>query len=317
MIICKDNPQCPNECSLTLTSVPNVFKFVLLIILLLCNGKMGKLVNALLKGWSLIFYGTATPIDKNDPISVQIPPMQQHSMNNYPIIVLSKPNGGKANRKQHQQQKGVSTAPFVLVSPRKNQKNSKNNGGKNWKRTTTVKPTQTNQSTTPYYYIDRSRKMETFWKVPVTTPKPLQQNNNNVYQKVEKFVYDKLPIKAPKQVKENAFTTSDNNFDRNENNPSPTSNPNIPKLFQKYEKVQEIYPEFHPYDGPKYATRGPFALSINGNGKPSRENSKSFFFGDTQQYSGSTAQKKSSLALTSQQLRTSNSRIPIQSNVKG
>lgn len=273
-------------------------------------------MNALLKGWSLIFYGTATPIDKNDPVSVQVVPSQQHSMNNYPIIVLSKPNGGKGNRKQHQQ-KGVSTAPFVLVSPRKNQKNQKNNSGKNWKRTTTVKPIQTNQSTTPYYYVDRNRKLETFWKVPATTPKPLQIGNN-VYQKGDKFVYDKLPIKAPKQVKENAFTTAD--FDRNEKiHPPPTSNPNIPKLFQKYEKVQEIYPEFHPYDGPKYqsVTRGPFAVSINGNGKPSRENSKSFFFGDTQQYPASTAQKKSSLALTSQQLRTSNARIPNQSNVKG
>lgn len=268
----------------------------------------------MLKGWSLIFYGTATPIDKNDPVSIQIVPPQQHSMNNYPIIVLSKPNGGKGNRKQHQQ-KGVSTPPFVLVSPRKNQKNSKNNSGKNWKRTTTIKPMQVNQSTTPYYYVDRSRKFETFWKVPATTPKPLQQINNNVYQKGDKFVYDKIPIKAPKQVKENAFTTSD--FDRSVFLPSPTSNPNIPKLFQKYEKVQEIYPEFHPYDGPKFPTRGPFALSINGNGKPSRENSKSFFFGDTQQYSASTAQKKSSLALTSQQLRTSNSRIPVQSKVKG
>lgn len=269
----------------------------------------------MLKGWSLIFYGTTTPIDKNDPVSVQIVPLQPNSMNNYPIIVLSKPNG-KGNRKQHQQ-KGVSTPPFVLVSPRKNQKNSKNNSGKNWKRTTTVKPMQVNQSTTPYYYIDRSRKYETFWKVPATTPKPLLQTNNNVYQKGEKFVYDKIPIKAPKQVKENAFTTSDNNFDRNEKNPLPTSNPNIPKLFQKYEKVQEIYPEFHPYDGPKYPTRGPFALSINGNGKPSRENSKSFFFGDTQQYPASTAQKKSSMAMTSQQLRKTDARLPNQSNVRG
>lgn len=264
----------------------------------------------------MIFYGTAAPIDKNDPVSVQIVPFQQHAMNNYPIIVLSKANGGKGNRKQHQQQKGVSTAPFVMVSPRKNQNKSKNNsGGKNGKRTTTARPMFANQSSTPYYYIDRSRKMETFWRVPATTPRPQHQANNNVYQKGEKFVYDKIAIKAPKQVKENAFTTADNNLNKSEKNPPPTSNPNIPKLFQKYEKVQEIYPEFHPYDGPKYATRSPFALSINGNGKPSRENSKSFFFGDTQQYSASAAQKKSSL--TSQQMRTSNSRIPVQSNVKG
>ncbi|XP_055326516.1 furin-like protease 1 [Sitodiplosis mosellana] len=53
-----------------------------------------------------------------------------------------------------------------------------------------------------------------------------------------------------------------------------TSNPNIPKLFQRYEKIQEFYPEFHPYvSQPKAAS----SISANGGTvavKPSRDGSK-------------------------------------------
>lgn len=54
-----------------------------------------------------------------------------------------------------------------------------------------------------------------------------------------------------------------------------TSNPNIPKLFQQYEKIQEFYPEFHPYVGS--AAKSPTRLPSSSNGsKPSRDGSRNY-----------------------------------------
>lgn len=81
--------------------------------------------------------------------------------------------------------------------------------------------------------------------------------------------YEKLSGKAPKQIKETST-------------PSP-----MLKMFERYEKIQEIYPQLKPYrgdsDNPTY-----FTVS---NAKPSRENSKSSSF-------VSTPQKKDERQLT-------------------
>lgn len=300
--------------------------------------------HALLKGWSLIFYGTTLPIDKDDPISIRLVPNSSLNQNNYPVIMISKPsnnnaNGGKNNRKQQQQQKLQSLPPFVLhPPPRKNSnKTPKNSTGKYPKNQRSTTPRPFSMSTINMFApLDKTQKyglsaLEASLKQNTTRPKLMlgNNNNNNVDTTGDKYMYDKLPIKAPKQVKqENApdggytpsVTTSTTgtvilNMDYWT---MPTSNPNIPKLFQKYEKIQEVYPEFHPYVGPKNPTRSPYLASvpISSHGKPSRENAKSLSFADLQQYSGAASKKSASLPF-SQQMSNPNSRfLTAQSNGK-
>jgi lysyl-tRNA synthetase class I len=66
-------------------------------------------------------------------------------------------------------------------------------------------------------------------------------------------------------VKENAYTMR----------PSPTSqstvNPSILKMFERYEKIEEFFPELEPHR----ENNNPVYFTVS-NGKPSRENSKSF-----------------------------------------
>lgn len=146
-------------------------------------------------------------------------------------------------------------------------------------------------------------------------------NNNVDNKDGEKTVYIKSPVKAPKQIKEiitassslsTRIDTSNESIGITSKNSangsvikspsqkittttaSPfdahvelvdsfqyTSNPNIPKLFQRYEKIQEFYPEFHPYVSlPKASS------SISSNGgtiavKPSRDGSKYNHFSST------------------------------------
>lgn len=109
----------------------------------------------MLKGWSLIFYGTTQPIMKNDPISVPLP-----SVTNYPSNVSpSKSPGGKGSRKQQQQQQQQKVAPFIILTPpRKGGKaGQKNASGKNGKQkqqqTTTRAPATT-------LYFNNGRKYE-------------------------------------------------------------------------------------------------------------------------------------------------------------
>lgn len=97
-----------------------------------------------------------------------------------------------------------------------------------------------------------------------------KSNNNLLPSKSEKLepansnIFEKSPGKAPKQVKEGPYTTPT----PHDNRPTQMS---MSKMFERYEKIEQIYPELKPYrDNPAYFT------VTNGNGKPSRENSKSF-----------------------------------------
>lgn len=324
--------------------------------------------HSMLKGWSLIFYGTTLPIDKHDPISVRLEPNSSLNQNKYPVIVLSKQGTGsnsKSNRKQQ------TMPPYVIVPPtqttllpptqtsRKNGKNKKN------QRTTTSIPSVSTLYRVGYVNIsppDQSKKMSLnsyLASLKATTAKALL---NNVDTTGDKYAYDKLPIKQPKQVKDYGTPSSSSSSTQTATTTKSTttsaaasasntawlnidywtmatSNPNIPELFQRYEKIQEVYPEFHPYIGGKNApTRSPpFSSSFfsgggaggglivggggSSNGKPSRENAKSQFFADHQQYVPSSASiaatsKKSAAASLSQ--HNPNSRIlTAQSNGKG
>lgn len=282
--------------------------------------------HAFLKGWSLIFYGSKQPIDKNDPVSVPLIPLNTlyntPNTNNQPANV-TKGNAGKGNRKQQQsqqqQQQKSSQSNGSQSSGRKNGKtNGKNQNGKNWKqRLTSPRPqttTTSNKDRNKYeplngiLFINNKTTTTT-----TTTVRPIKLSNNNVDNKDgEKTVYIKSPVKAPKQIKEiiTASSSISTRIDasnesigtpKNSANgsviksPPPkitttaspfdahvelvgsfqyTSNPNIPKLFQRYEKIQEFYPEFHPYVSlPKASS----SISANGGtvaGKPSRDGSK-------------------------------------------
>ncbi|XP_031635656.1 furin-like protease 1 isoform X1 [Contarinia nasturtii] len=274
-----------------------------------------------LKGWSLIFYGSKQPIDKNDPVSVPLLPLNTlyntPNTNNQAANVTKGNNGGKGNRKQQQQQQHQQKSSQSNGSQSTGRKNGKTNGknqnGKNWKpRLTSPRPTLTTLSNKnrnkfePMNGIAFTNKI-----IATTTIRPIKLSNNNVDNKDgEKTVYIKSPVKAPKQIKEIITVISTRLDDGNESistvksttsasvaksnvaritTASPldahfelvgsfqyTSNPNIPKLFQRYEKIQEFYPEFHPYVGLPKASSSVSSSSGGGSVavKPSRDGSK-------------------------------------------
>lgn len=285
--------------------------------------------HAALRGWSLIFYGSKQPIDRNDPVSVPLIPLNilhNTSTVSSQATNVTKGNGAKGNRKQQQhqqqqsqqQQQKSSQLNASQSSGRKNSKtNGKNANGKNWKQRLTSPRPQTTLLNKDSNKLDRINGIANTNKTAKTTVRPKKLSNNNVDNNkgADKTVYAKSPIKAPKQVKEiismaasNGNIHDDTNIhERNDfGNTSTsmlaqntiqsttttaaptassfdthvelvanfqyTSNPNIPKLFQRYEKIQEFYPEFHPYVGlPKASS------SISGSaiaGKPSRDGSK-------------------------------------------
>lgn len=255
--------------------------------------------HSTLKDWSLIFYGTTAPIDRNDPVSYRTTPTQSSlssisvsSINNYSN--LNKPTI-KHNRKQQQQQQSV-ISPFGIVTPKKNSK--KNNYGKNKNnRTTTVRPSIST------VFIGKQK---------LTTLRPKQPQQNNFGNRGDKYhtsnnnFNEKIGIKAPKQIKENLLTTQMTHVELIDDLAS--TNMRKAKLLQQYQKIQQIFPELQP------------VLTSSNGGKPSRENSKIIYFPEPDFFSSSVSTKKSespSLS-TLTQIRTQNTRIsPPQPNGKG
>lgn len=255
--------------------------------------------HAALKGWSLIFYGTKTPIDKNDPISVRPSQQSPISLNNYPPINgVSRQSGGNKNNNRKQPGGGGGGGNVASTGTRKNGKGSKNagkgGGGKN-NRTTTPRPNFTTlfgrrkETKKPDFggYTLSGRQQTT--QRPKLHQQTQMQPGNVLAKKGEKMhgslstIQEKVAVKAPKQVKENLFGNS------SLIELIPTVHPRIPNVFQKYQKVQKIYPELHPYTGPNVTPKyTPYQSGISngynsgggGSGKPSRENSKIIFFPD-------------------------------------
>lgn len=282
--------------------------------------KNDNIGQAVLRGWSLVFYGTKQAADRSDVVSVPLIPINTLSTStNQPIINTTKSSNTKGNNRkqqqsqQQQQQKAQTNPP----NGRKNGKiNGKNNETrKNWKQrlTTTQRPYTTGKDRK----YDNINGMLSFMNktltatiitttTTTTTMRPMNKlPNNNVDAKTaDKSVYGKTPIKAPKQIKEivagshTPNTTIVPNIGLHETivdgiilhhtTASPydaqvdfidsfpyTSNPNLPKFFQHYEKIQEFYPEFHPYVVPKAAPSSGSAM------KPSRDGSKNTHFAST------------------------------------
>lgn len=298
--------------------------------------------HAALKGWSLVFYGTKQAVDKNDVVSVPLLPLNTLSTStNQPIINTTKSTIAKGNRKQPQ--KTNQTNP---PNGRKNSKiNGKNESRKNWKqRLTTVRPYTTGRDR-KYDNINGYAFMnKTLTSTITTTMRPIKLPSNNVDPKnTDKLVYVKAPIKAPKQIKEIAAGSNKPNTTivpilhapfvhetKKLNDSTPfhpttissfdakvdiidgipyTSNPNFPKFFQRYEKIQEIYPEFHPYVVPK-------VLSSGSAMKPSRDGSKNTHFALTSNQQTSSAED-SHLSMDGPPSRIQSSTVITSKNGKG
>lgn len=309
----------------------------------------------MIRGWTLVLYGTAIPPHEDDePLIYRqpVPPPTQPPVfyNNYyrpvpntHVNYNSMVNNPNPNRKpvgqstnQNQQQKATTvmtsstTTQQQQQQQRKNGKQKNGKGNKNNNQRTTSTTSRPNYSTvlwnqfqsnsqpqqsTPQQQPNNKNKLKNqnanannrkyesdgtmtstgFNRITTTMrPRPTSKlpftknnqnlnanNNNNNYlsntngkfQQSYSNVYEKSPGKAPKQVKENAFTTADIDFIT-----KPTQNPSISKMFGKYEKIQQIYPEFQPYKETQniaaYSQQSAFSVSTNG--KPSRENPKSF-----------------------------------------
>lgn len=102
--------------------------------------------------------------------------------------------------------------------------------------------------------------------------------NNNLHSSSkldQKYsnIYEKSSGKAPKQIKEGASPSLS------------TVNPSILRMFERYEKIQEIFPELEP----QKESHNPVYFTVT-NGKPSRENSKSF--SNFVSFDSTTPQKK-------------------------
>jgi hypothetical protein len=172
------------------------------------------------------------------------------------------------------------------TSSRKNGK-QKNKNGKNNQRvpsssTTTSRPllyTSVMNGTQPAKgkggRFNQTKSASTSTTTSFARPRPTAKlpntKSNNNLQSSAKFdqkysnIYEKSSGKAPKQVKDSAYSMR----------PSPTSqstvNPSILKMFERYEKIEEIFPELEPHR----ESNNPVYFTVS-NGKPSRENSKSF-----------------------------------------
>lgn len=229
---------------------------------------------------------------------------------NQPIINTTKSSSAKGNNRKQQQMQQQKTAQTNPPNGRKNGKiNGKNETRKNWKQrlTTTHRP-YTIGKDRKYDNINgmMSFMNKTLTITTTTTMRPINKlPSNNVDAKTaDKSMYGKTPIKAPKQIKEivagnhspnatiipgvGVHDTIVDGIILHHTTASPydaqvdfidsfpyTSNPNLPKFFQHYEKIQEFYPEFHPYVVPKAASSGGSAM------KPLRDGSKNTHFAST------------------------------------
>ncbi|KAH8284035.1 hypothetical protein KR054_007933 [Drosophila jambulina] len=281
--------------------------------------------HALLREWSLIFYGTTQSIDPNDPISVPRPSGSEATTANtssttsnlhqayspqYPRIPPnnfgnSHPGGAKlplgklpppnkssfvtnnpllnpAPPKQGYQQ--ISATYGVILGKangkannnnkeRNNNKGNKANngnkgksGGSGGNRKEQTTPSTTVQNTTSknkYYRISQQQQQQAKGNKQdrngVQTPRPKANSGEKSYDEKSRKVVGEISgssgtgsgsgsngsVKAAKQVKES--TTSS----------SSSSDARIPMLFERYDKIQAIFPELEPYENssPKGKTK--------------------------------------------------------------
>lgn len=196
----------------------------------------------MIRGWSLILYGTSGAPDPNDPPNVPrvlstpqpvLPPIipasgyAGYSVGSSKNFYATGGSLGKPNRKQQLQyatytpaasQFGMTTMyqapPAAATPPRKNK--NKNKPNKNSSKTTTVRPNG-GQTTLGVFANSYGKKFDAYAngnkKTGTSKPKPPASQNSN-YNRNEKFnaasstIYEKqVAIKAPKQVKDSNSQT--------------------------------------------------------------------------------------------------------------
>lgn len=255
---------------------------------------------ALIRGWTLVLYGTVITPQKDDvPRQSSPSPSLLYNNNNYSLNTFYRPNVnnyGTTNLYINRNQQKSTTVP-AQTTARKNGK-QKSKGNKNNQRTsTTPRPIYTtvmlnqystggksaknkskiiqNTSTVSFNRVTSTIRPRTTTRLPNSKSYlnfgSGSKNNNNLLslpkdklEAANSNIFEKSPGKAPKQVKETTPSIHET---------LPTRNPSMSRMFERYEKIEQIYPELKPYkdnNNPTYFT------VTNGNGKPSRENSKPY-----------------------------------------
>lgn len=194
----------------------------------------------MLREWSLILYGTTNAISQNDPISPRVvmstpisntsknnvslstttPNFHQHYSAQYPRIPPS-----KLKKPPPYQQVSATYGVIYGTNSKNKPKNQKNNKEKDNK---TQQLSRNN-----YYRITSINKSGVVTSLP-TTARPKKINSKK----------EKNGLKNPKQIKDNhrdPITTSSTTPS------SPSTGNHRIRLFEKYEKIQQIFPEFEPY----------------------------------------------------------------------
>lgn len=257
---------------------------------------------ALIRGWTLVLYGTVISPQKDDvPRQSSSSPSLLYNNNNYSLNTFYRPNTnnyGTTNLYINRSQQKSTTVPAQTTARKNGKQKSNGKGNKNSQRTTTTpRPIYTtvmlnqystggksvknkskivqNVSSSSFNRITSTVRPRTTTRIPSakTHLNFGSKNNNNLLpspkEKLEAAnsnIFEKSPGKAPKQVKETTPSIHDT---------MPTRSPSMSRMFERYEKIEQIYPELKPYkdnNNPTYFT----VTNVNGNGKPSRENSKSF-----------------------------------------
>ncbi|XP_052846128.1 furin-like protease 1 isoform X1 [Drosophila gunungcola] len=269
--------------------------------------------HALLREWSLIFYGTTQSIDPNDPISVprpsgseattpnsssttsnlhqayspqyprippnnfgnnspssgskmplgKVPPQPNKSsfVTNNPLLNPAPPAKqgyqqisatygvilGKANGKANNNSKEKTNNKGNNKANNGNKGKSSGGSGGNRKEQTTQSTIimQATTSKNKYYRISQQQQKNNKQdRNGVQTQRPKANSGEKSYDEKSRKVVGEITtngslngsIKAAKQVKESSSTSG------------TTSNSRIPKLFERYEKIQAIFPELEPYE---------------------------------------------------------------------
>ncbi|XP_017052403.1 furin-like protease 1, isoforms 1/1-X/2 isoform X1 [Drosophila ficusphila] len=275
--------------------------------------------HALLREWSLIFYGTTQSIEPNDPISVpkpsaseattpnssstasnlhqayspqyprippnnfgsspsaggsklplgKVPPPNKSSfVTNNPLLNPAPPKQGyqqisatygvilgKANGKANNNNSKEKTNNKGNKANSGNKGKSGGSGGNRKEPTTQSSITQATTNKNKYYRISQQQQKNNKQdRNGVQTQRPKANSGEKSYEEKSRKVVGEIGTttgnvsnKAAKQVKDG--TTSN-------------SNSRIPKLFERYEKIQAIFPELEPYENtspkgkPKQAKQG-------------------------------------------------------------
>lgn len=207
----------------------------------------------------MVIYGTSTPAQRDDPMPMvtklsQVPASQtgQPTTPKNTILLMNTkgPKSGSGGGKKVPPM-GFTPAYTIIAPPspanRKNKNKSKN---KSLQKGTTIRPlfaAVNSSKKLDYdsfvlaYTVTSNNNRNMAGNGMMTTMKPMNSLNQatagNWGKQSLSAIPQKTAIKAPKQVKENGGATAT----------GQTVMSRLPNLFEQYDKIQHIYPEFHPY----------------------------------------------------------------------